>query len=306
MDEEIENEFVNDKKNTEEILHAPKIILSSFSTDKEFLKENDEFTLFLSMYNSDYENTIYNLKVSVEALGNPGVFISDGNTNVYYISEIYPQNYAEINSYFKVMPNVNEGSYPVKIRMEYDDYLGNSYREIQNISLGVFNKSNLKISKVDIKDKAYVGENLEVKFSVINDKKSPLEDINIKISGDNFKIKSNKFHIENLKENEKKDIVFLITPEKKGSLNGNIKINFSDYTGENHEKKLSFKTDVNKKYVEVDSNGNATNLKTGKLIENEYKNKEDIGLNFLFAFIFLLLLSLFIIKFIFKKTKKKN
>ncbi len=124
------------------ITNQPKLIISDYDLSPSMVEAGKDFNLSFTLYNTNSENAIYNLKVTIDQTlaaapqtsgqnnanltSDGSVFTPIGRSNTFYVASLYPWEWTTKYIDMNVLPNANPGSYVVNLTMEYEDYWGKS------------------------------------------------------------------------------------------------------------------------------------------------------------------------------------
>lgn len=299
-----------------QIRNKPKLIISSYKIQPKMVEAGKDFDIILTLYNTNAQNAIFNLKVSLDqsssteqvsgnnqagsetAYGNEGsVFTPVERSNTFYRSAIYPWNYSTETIKMNVLPNTKAGNYQMSVNFEYEDYLGNQYQTTESIGIPVVATAAISTSDINI-DELFVGEDTNVSMNIYNTGKDNLTNFMCKVEGEGFDVDENSHFIGNFAQGASESFSFNMNPKKEGPLKGKIILTYEDSKGEVHKEEKTFKKQVQMSQNEnVDENGNP--IESTEQVEQDFNIAPVIGIGSIFLIVLL-------IYFIRKRSKKKK
>ena len=255
------------------IKNKPKLIVSAYTLTPKMVEAGDDFELNITLYNTNADNAVYNLKVSLDqnsstqassqAGGNSSNFVAEGSvfapvgrSNTFYRAAIYPWNYTAEEIKMNVLPNTKAGNYQMGVNLEYEDYLGNQYQTTEIIGIPVV--ASAKISTGDISmDELFQGEEANVSINIYNTGKDGLTNFMCKVEGEGFDVDENSHFIGNFAQGASDNFSFNIKPKEEGTIKGKIILTYEDSAGKEHTEEREFSKKVEAGMNEnVDENGN--------------------------------------------------
>ncbi|MCI5839349.1 MAG: hypothetical protein SOZ89_05640 [Peptoniphilaceae bacterium] len=318
-----QNEAQQNTAAQENIRNRPKLIISSYSVDPQMVEAGSSFNMNMTFYNTNNTNTIYNLRITVDAQGSfqsqandkeaqsdtisqsSGVFVPLNSVNTFYNAELYPWNTVSKTASLKVIPGAKSGSYPININMEYEDYWGNQYKDTQSVSVAVVQESQIKFSDINLPKTIPEGEAQNISLDVYNTGKSDLSNVMLKVEGKDFDVDTDSYFIGDFKSASQDTFSFNITPQKTGKINGKVVVTYTDSEGEESKEELKFNTKVEKSEAVFDENGNEIDPKTGQLVEKPQEGGFSTT-GIIFSGILVVLVIALVIVFIKKRKAKKD
>lgn len=304
--------------------NQPKLIISSYSLKPKMVEAGNDFDLAISLYNTNNENTIYNLKVSLDQnlqaqpggpSGDNNALVSDGSvfspvdsSNTFYTAAIYPWNYVTKYIRMNVLPNAKAGSYVMGVTLEYEDYLGNQYKTTESIGIPVVQKAQITSGEIKIDENLTVGMPTSVSLNLYNTGKDNLSTLMMKVEGEGFKVDDDTHFVGNFASGATENYSFSITPTGEGDVNGKIIITYEDSTGKEHKEERKFEKQVEEGMQEpaLDENGNPIDPNTGEPITEQPVDGPMSVLTSPITWIGLVALIVIIIVVVKRKNKKKN
>ncbi len=318
-DEGTTGEGAQDSAAPSQMRNQPKLIISDYSLEPKIVKAGEDFYLDFTLYNTNNENTIYNLKVTIDqtlasspAPSSNQALVSDGSvftpvdrSNTFYVAALYPRNYTTKEIRMNVLPNANPGSYVINVNMEYEDYLGNQYKTTEAIGIPVTQEASVNFGKVKM-DEAMVGSQSSVSVNIYNTGKDNLYNFMVRAKGKGFTIDEDERFIGNFNSGSQETFSFNITPDAEGAIEGEIEITYEDSAGKEHRDVKDFKGEVNPGFQDEMMGG--VDPETGELIGEDPTMEEANGSIFTspFFWIGLIIVAVLVGVLIRKKRKAKK
>ena len=320
FDTEENNEMTedNNSENTQQaIRNQPKLIISDYDLSPSMVEAGNDFNLSFTLYNTNSENAIYNLKVTIDQTlaaapqtsgqnnanltSDGSVFTPIGRSNTFYVASLYPWEWTTKYIDMNVLPNANPGSYVVNLTMEYEDYWGNQYKTQESIGIPVTQQASVNFGKVKM-DELIVGSPNSVSVNLYNTGKDNLNTVMCRVKGDGFSVDEDERFIGNFEAGSQETFSFNLTPEKEGKIKGKIEITYKDSTGKEHTDVKDFEKEVSQNF---DQEG-MTDPQTGEMIGEAPIDNSPSLMTSPFLWIGLLVLVALIIALIRKKRKSKK
>lgn len=308
----------NNSENTQSaIRNQPKLIISDYDLSPSMVEAGKDFNLSFTLYNTNSENAIYNLKVTIDQTlaaapqtsgqnnanltSDGSVFTPIGRSNTFYVASLYPWEWTTKYIDMNVLPNANPGSYVVNLTMEYEDYWGNQYKTQESIGIPVTQEASVNFGKVKMDDIS-MGVPNSVSVNLYNTGKDNLNTVMCRVKGDGFSVDEDERFIGNFNAGSQETFSFNLTPEKEGKIKGKIEVSYKDSTGKEHTDVKDFEKEVSQNF---DQEG-MIDPQTGEMIgEAPIDNSPSLMTN-PFLWIGLLVLVALIIALIRKKRKSKK
>ena len=308
----------NNSENTQSaIRNQPKLIISDYDLSPSMVEAGKDFNLSFTLYNTNSENAIYNLKVTIDQTlaaapqtsgqnnanltSDGSVFTPIGRSNTFYVASLYPWEWTTKYIDMNVLPNANPGSYVVNLTMEYEDYWGNQYKTQESIGIPVTQEASVNFGKVKMDDIS-MGVPNSVSVNLYNTGKDNLNTVMCRVKGDGFSVDEDERFIGNFNAGSQETFSFNLTPEKEGKIKGKIEITYKDSTGKEHTDVKDFEKEVSQNF---DQEG-MIDPQTGEMIGEDPIDSSPSLVASPFLWIGLLVLVALIIALIRKKRKSKK
>lgn len=299
------------------ITNQPKLIISDYDLSPSMVEAGKDFNLSFTLYNTNSENAIYNLKVTIDQTlaaapqtsgqnnanltSDGSVFTPIGRSNTFYVASLYPWEWTTKYIDMNVLPNANPGSYVVNLTMEYEDYWGNQYKSQESIGIPVTQEASVNFGKVKMDDIS-MGVPNSVSVNLYNTGKDNLNTVMCRVKGDGFSVDEDERFIGNFNSGSQETFSFNLTPEKEGKIKGKIEITYKDSTGKEHTDVKDFEKEVSQNF---DQEG-MIDPQTGEMIGEAPVDNSPSLMASPFLWIGLLVLFALIIILVKKKRKAKK
>lgn len=299
------------------ITNQPKLIISDYDLSPSMVEAGKDFNLSFTLYNTNSENAIYNLKVTIDQTlaaapqtsgqnnanltSDGSVFTPIGRSNTFYVASLYPWEWTTKYIDMNVLPNANPGSYVVNLTMEYEDYWGNQYKSQESIGIPVTQEASVNFGKVKMDDIS-MGVPNSVSVNLYNTGKDNLNTVMCRVKGDGFSVDEDERFIGNFNAGSQETFSFNLTPEKEGKIKGKIEITYKDSTGKEHIDVKDFEKEVSQNF---DQEG-MIDPQTGEMIGEAPVDNSPSLMASPFLWIGLLVLVALIIILVKKKRKAKK
>ena len=317
---EANNEMTEENQETPSkapITNQPKLIISDYDLSPSMVEAGKDFNLSFTLYNTNSENAIYNLKVTIDQTlaaapqtsgqnnanltSDGSVFTPIGRSNTFYVASLYPWEWTTKYIDMNVLPNANPGSYVVNLTMEYEDYWGNQYKSQESIGIPVTQEASVNFGKVKMDDIS-MGVPNSVSVNLYNTGKDNLNTVMCRVKGDGFSVDEDERFIGNFNAGSQETFSFNLTPEKEGKIKGKIEIIYKDSTGKEHTDTKDFEKEVSQNF---DQEG-MIDPQTGEMIGEAPVDNSPSLMDSPFLWIGLLVLVALIIILVKKKRKAKK
>lgn len=160
----------------------PKMILTGYEINKNVVNAGDEFMLKLTFKNT-YSYSIKNIKVSVVG-ENGNILPANGTAGTAYVDNIYGDTEEIIELNMKAAEGLEEKSYKLTVKCEYEDGYGNPYTSEDSIFIPIYLEQKLSVTDIVLSsENVDLGEELGISGKVNNMGDGKLYNVCVKISG---------------------------------------------------------------------------------------------------------------------------
>lgn len=230
----------------------PKIIVSNYSTNPLIVTAGSEFDLNMTFKNTHKNKRVENTKVSLtideadtstnEKKGN--VFTPVNGSTTFFIGDIAPGMQVNKKLRLYTVPTATPKNYSVTVDFEYEDEKHTEIKSSEIIGISVKQATKLDTSEIDIPTEAYVDQPTAITFDFYNTGKVNLNNLLIKIEGENFDAKQSSVYYGKFNTSTSDSYEGNFTPLKAGKQEGKIIISYEDDAGEVKVQEKSFTVNV--------------------------------------------------------------
>ncbi len=209
---------------------TPRVIISKYNVNTELIEAGSEFLFDFTLKNTSTTTAIKNLKIVLSS--DEGVFLPVEGSNSFYQPYIKASGEAKFS--IKLMPkrDAETKTYPLNIRIDYENEKNTSYNVTETLSFGVNQQQRLEVNNLSFYPNGMSSSPISLQY--INKGKAILYNLSIRVEGPftseygvqymgNFGIGSSEFFED------------YITPTETGELTGKVIIEFEDVNGKKTE-----------------------------------------------------------------------
>lgn len=223
---------------------TPRVMLSDYSIEEGTVTAGEEFTLRLTLQNTAAKSSVRNLKVTVSSEN--GEFLPTEGAGTAYLAQIDAGSEAEFIFPMQAVDGLEEKSYKVSVKTEYEDASGNSYDVTDNIYLSITLEQRLSITDVYLADyDLQLGDTIEVCGTVNNLGAGTLYNVTAHVTGDN--VMEQDSYVGNI-ESGKSGTIDVLTKADVVSHNfgdkNNLVITYEDKAGNEYSKEAEIAVTV--------------------------------------------------------------
>lgn len=248
-------DVLSQKESGDDASGKPKIMISSYSTDKTNIVAGDTINFTFKFTNTSNEKPISNMKITLSS--DDGAYMITKGSNTFYIENLGPKESATRSIELNVKQDLTSKSYPVNIDFDYEDSNGGTYVSKEVINLPVTEYSKLVINGASVMD-CTMGSEATLSFDYINMGKAKVSNLTASVEGDFTAVQSINY-IGNLEAGSSDYYDIMITPTKEGNANGTLVLAFEDSSGKTIEVRKDFSCYVAGAYVPDDNQGGIDN-----------------------------------------------
>lgn len=216
----------------------PKIIVDSYSFDKDVILAGQTFELTMAFFNTSNNMGIQNAKVSLSS--DEGAFVPVDASSSFYIEEIGVKEEVSHTILMKAKSDLSVKTYNVTADIEYEDSNGNSYDKNNNpytakehMAIPVMQELRLEIENISVPEMGFAYQPMELFVEFFNMGKSPLMNMMVKTEGD-FEIQDGKYFVGNFSPGSNDYYSCSIMPMVIGTNTGKVIFEYEDALGEVH------------------------------------------------------------------------
>lgn len=165
---------------------VPRLIITGYSSTPEEIKAGETFTLTLHMENMSKKTAVSNIKLTLSTVDNEFVPVSGSNT--LYIEKIGSGETADISVEMQAKTNLGSKTYILTVASEYEDRYNAVYTDTANVSISVVQEARISVTEVEVSPETIeVGDESNVMFSINNQGRTELYNVNVTVSGAGIK-----------------------------------------------------------------------------------------------------------------------
>ncbi|NLB51339.1 MAG: hypothetical protein GX808_00140, partial [Syntrophomonadaceae bacterium] len=209
--------------------YTPRLIIDNYYYPGEYMQPGIPFDLSLSFYNTSAATAIGNIKVSINSDGD--VFSPVGGSNSFYIDQLAAGGRIEKSLTLKPKHDAENGNYNINVDLQYQDSKGTQYNEKELISIPVNQNIILFVTDVVTPAEAFVGMPTSVSIDFYNTGRSLIRNLIVTAEGD-FQIQDGNAYLGNLETGKENYFDVTIIPQKEGTAEGKIVLQYEDNIGQ--------------------------------------------------------------------------
>ena len=289
-----------------QVRYKPKLIISNYKLSPEMAKAGEEFQLDLTFYNTNAEKAVRNIKITLNsqeqtesATGtrtSGSVFSPVNSSNTFYIPVIYAGDTSSKTIKLKTVPNTTAQNYTMQVQFEYEDFEGNEFTATEQIGIPVVQKKEMLYDEIKITD-AQLGVPIPIAVNFYNIGKDTLSTFMVTIEGEGFENMSSRQFVGNFQPGASDSFNGEIMALQEGVLKGNVVFTYEDSTGQKHEDKVPFETEVMQHEIEEEKPSD---------IEELYPEENNGGFMTYLPYVGLVVLVMLIGFVVYRKKKRKK
>ncbi len=239
--------------------YAPKIMIDSYSFEKENPVAGEQNTLILTLKNTSDDYSIKNLSVVFNSAENKEKreITTYNSSDTFYIEQIDTEETEELRIPIYISPTINSGVHEIPIKFSYQDADGDKYEQTHIISVPISVTKKLDISEIIVPEKVVEGEEFNVQLRLFNESKSTIENVKLNIESEG-KTYEKEIRVGKIEQGETEYVDFKVFSDNVGELKGNVTIVFEDEWKKKHEQTREFNLNIIEKEITEDVTTNQT------------------------------------------------
>lgn len=240
------------EKEKEDTSGVPKLIIERYTTGKDNVTAGKEFNFAFDVKNTHKKLSANNIKVTITS-DEAGTFSVAKGSNSFYISSIKANGSFHKEIPMKVKADSTTKAYPLKVEFEYEfagmqkpkDTLTSGLTVSETLNIQVVEDSRPSLTNVmpGVYGELINGETNSVSFEFTNRGKSPLYNVEVKISGDFSSIQESYF-IGNVEAGSGTSHEMEIIPNCEGTGTGIMTVTYEDSNGKEGKIEQEFTGEV--------------------------------------------------------------
>lgn len=209
---------------------TPRLMVSDYSVSGDSVVGGKEFDLKIMLTNTAAKSTVKNVKVTL--VTENGEMLPVDSAGTAYVESIDANTTEELTFKMKAVKGLEEKSYKMTIKMEYESSNGMEYTVEDNIFLPITMEQRLMITDIYVAgSEVHIGEDVEVTAKVNNLGEGSLYNVTAEFCGDG--IDSSQSYIGNIDSGKSGNVDIITTAsEVNYGLGKNyLKITYEDIEG---------------------------------------------------------------------------
>lgn len=209
---------------------TPKVIISNYKLNPTEIFGGKEFKLQLSITNTSTKR-VKNMKLSVSS--DNGEIVPVNSAGAMYISELKEEEVMDISFDMVAAKGLEEKSYKLAIRMEYEDSNGYEYVAEDNLFIPVSLEQRVSVTDINTGDEVKLGDEASVFAQVNNVGEGMLYNVTATVEGEN--VEKQTTYVGNIEPGKSGSIDLLAKTKKvtdMGSLKNKLTVTYETKAGE--------------------------------------------------------------------------
>ena len=223
-----------DDDNNDVRTQIPRIIVSHYMVDPQIPRAGREFDMEITFRNTNMTRSVNNIRITLEALEGTedqgAVFTPVGGSNTLFINFMAPGEEVTKNLRFFTVNDALQRAYNIRVTFEYQCADFEEFEASENLSVSVAQIVRIETDGLNIDSHASVGQNVWVRFSVLNTGRVPLYAMRVRVDGPFDTSEANIF-IGNLAAQRQITYDGQFRPLEEGTHTGALVIYGEDATG---------------------------------------------------------------------------
>ncbi len=162
---------------------TPRVMVARYSTDVKRVMPNRQFQLTLHIKNNA-DQAVYNLKFTIST--EDGEFLPISGASTAYLDRIAAKSIANLPFRMKSSASLGAKSYPIKVKIEYEDGKANAYSSEDDVSIPVSVPDRISLTDMMPPESLCVGDTGDFSFSINNLGKASLGNVSARCIGKDF------------------------------------------------------------------------------------------------------------------------
>lgn len=226
----------------EEQSMTPRVIVSHYKIDREYVVAGEDFALQFSLQNTHDSEPIRNMIVNISSSND--VFSPVNSSNTLYIQSIMP---GENSQHFMTLrPSIDTAfkTHNINLDIQYEDEDGNVYTTKETIGVPVMQMVKLTVGEIEHPTSSTIGTSVSLSADFHNSGRAQIRNMTIRLEGQ-FDTSDRNLYVGNVEAGQGTTYEVSITPTQAGELNGKMVFEFIDAIDQTHivEKEFTFTVD---------------------------------------------------------------
>lgn len=219
---------------------VPLMIVSDYATNPQIVNAGQEFDLALTLWNTNSEKAVQNMKVTLSVNNtskdtNDDVFTPVDGSNTLYVAGLSPQAKSTQNLKFYTVPDAKARNYKINVAFEYE-YKQNGEivkgTSTDQIGIQVVQPAEIQVVNFNTTEApTQTGDKGYIKVTTNNIGNVGVKNLQAKLKGD---LGEETVFIGDLVSGKSHDFKFKVKPIEPGEKKGTVEISYKDTRGEIH------------------------------------------------------------------------
>ncbi|MDE6026237.1 MAG: hypothetical protein K2G45_12395 [Lachnospiraceae bacterium] len=245
----------------------PKVMVINYKLNPTEVVSGEDFTIAITLKNTA-SRKVRNLKLTVTSA--EGEFIPVNGAGTAYINEMAAEEELDIAFDMTAISGLQEKSYKLTIKSEYEDTNGYSYTVEDNIYIPITLEQRISVTDIMSDSSVKLGDDIEITGRINNIGEGTLYNVSVEVEGEN--IDTQLSYIGNIESGKSGNIDVLthtIHPVEDGRYSKNyMTVTYEDKNKEKHSQKVDL-------YLSIEAT-NYSNLEILKEPEEKEVSSETI------------------------------
>ena len=245
----------------------PKVMVADYKLNPTEVVSGEDFKITITLKNTA-SRKVRNMKLTVTSA--EGEFIPVNGAGTAYISEMAAEEELEITFDMTAISGLQEKSYKLTIKSEYEDTNGYSYTVEDNIYIPITLEQRVSVTDIMSDSSVKLGDDIEITGRINNIGEGTLYNVTVEVEGENIDTQiSYVGNIESGKSGNIDVLTHTIHPVEEGVYSKNhMIVTYEDKNKEKHSQKVDL-------YLSIEAT-NYSNLEILKEPEEKEISSETI------------------------------
>ncbi len=222
----------------------PKVIIESYSFDRERIYAGDTVRLNISVRNTSSAEAITNLQLNYSS--ETGVILpGSGSSNSVFLGEIKKGEAYQLVLFLNIAPDAEAKTYPLALQLVYESAKNfTEYKEETSIAIPVLQGIRVRLTEPVVYGDPWVGQGISMSLSLYNLSKATIYNCSAEIEGEGLSLEE-PFFGGNVSAGGTMRADLIVIPDRAGEVQGKVLINYENVYGEPTVESVDFTMFVN-------------------------------------------------------------
>lgn len=229
---------------------VPLMIVSDYAADPKIVNAGEEFDLSLTLWNTNKEKAVSNMKVTLAVKENSedtkdDVFTPVDGSNTLYVASLAPGEKTTQHLRFFTVPDAKARNYKIDVNFEYEYDNNNEVSKgtsVDQIGIQVVQPAEIQVVNFNIDEAPqFMGDKGYIYISCNNIGNVKVKNLQATISGD---LGEETIFQGDLESGNSHEFRFKLRPQEMGTMNEKILVSYKDTRGETHEHEETFTLEI--------------------------------------------------------------